>query len=115
LFEMANKAQAGGAKLDRALYEKARDEYEEAFYRLVFIGAENSAGFHNPTEALRVLGDAGRRAGQAEALLRQALAQAGVDVPITIDLELAKYTNNRGAGKLMFKREHEVKDPLARL
>ncbi len=115
LFEMANKAQAGGAKLDQKLYDKARDEYEEAFYRLVFIGAENSAGFHNPTEALRVLGDAGRRAGRAEALLRQALARAGVDVPITIDLELAKYTNNRGAGKLMFKREHEVKDPLAGL
>jgi nitrite reductase (cytochrome c-552) len=112
LFQMANKAQNGGAKLEQDLYNKARDEYEEAFYRLVFIGAENSAGFHNPSEAMRVLGDAARHAGKAEALLRQALAQAGIAVPVAVNLELDTYTNNRGTKKLMFKPEHEIKDPM---
>jgi len=112
LFEMANKAREGGAKLNQDLYDTARNEYEEAFYRLVFIGAENSAGFHNPVEALRVLGDGARHAGKAEALLRQALAQVGIAVPVAINLELGKYLNNRGTKKLMFKPEHEIKDPM---
>ena len=113
LFEMANRAGAAGRPVDKALYAQARDHYEEAFYRVVFIGAENSTGFHNPAEALRILGDASRHAAAAEGLLRQALAGAGVTVPPTVDLELAKYVNNRGAKKLMFKPEHEIKDPLA--
>ncbi len=113
LFEMSNKAEANGKQIDKALYNQAKDDYEEAFYRVVFIGAENSAGFHNPTEALRVLGDASNYAGKAEGLLRQALAKAGVTVPVKVDLELAKYVNNRGVKKLMFKSEHEIKDPLA--
>lgn len=113
LFEMANKAQAGGKQIDKDLYAQARDHYEEAFYRVVFIGAENSTGFHNPSETMRVLGDAAAHAGKAEGLLRQALAKAGVSVPAKIDLELAKYVNNRGAKKLMFKPEHEIKDPFA--
>ena len=113
LFEMANKAQAGGKQIDKDLYAQARDHYEEAFYRVVFIGAENSTGFHNPSEALRILGDAGNHAGKAEGLLRQALTKAGVTVPVKIDLELAKYVNNRGTKKLMFKSQHEIKDPFA--
>ncbi len=113
LFEMANKAEADGKQIDKALYAQARDHYEEAFYRVVFIGAENSSGFHNPTEALRILGDATRQAGKAEGLLRQTLTKAGIEVPIKVDLELAKYLNNRGTKKLMFKPEHEIKDPLA--
>jgi nitrite reductase (cytochrome c-552) len=115
LFEMANKAQSGGVKPDQNLYNKARDEYEEAFYRLVFVGAENSAGFHNPSEAMRVLGDAARHAGKAEGLLRQALAQRGIAVPVAINLELNKYTNKRGTKKLMFKPDHEIQDPMAGL
>ena len=113
LFEMANRAEADGKQLDKALYNKAKDHYEEAFYRVVFVGAENSVGFHNPTEALRVLGDAANHSGKAEGLLRQALAQAGVTAPVKVDLQLAKYVNNRGSKKLMFKPEHEIKDPLA--
>lgn len=113
LFEMANKAQAAGKPIDKELYAQARDHYEEAFYRVVFISAENSIGFHNPTEAMRILGDAANHAGKAEGLLRQALTKAGVNVPAKIDLELAKYVNNRGAKKLMFKPEDEIKDPLA--
>lgn len=113
LFEMANKAEAAGMQVDKTLYAEARNHYEEAFYRLIFIGAENSTGFHNPSEALRVLGDASLHAGKAEALLRQALTKAGVTVPVKVDLELAKYTNNRGTKKLMFKPEQEFKDPFA--
>lgn len=113
LFEMTHKAQAEGKAIDPDLYAKAKDHYEEGFYRNLFFGAENSLGFHNPTEAMRILGDAGLHAGQAEALLRQGLAAAGVAVPAKIDLELPKYTDNRGAKKLMFNPEQELKDPYA--
>jgi nitrite reductase (cytochrome c-552) len=85
----------------------------EAFYRVLFFGAENSVGFHNPTEAMRILGDAALQAGQADALLRQALTGAGVAVPAKIDLELSKYTDNRGTKKLMFRPDQELKDPFA--
>ena len=47
-----------GKNIDKAMYDKAKDFYEEAFYRVTYIGAENSVGFHNPTEAQRNLGDA---------------------------------------------------------
>jgi nitrite reductase (cytochrome c-552) len=68
LFEMANKAQESGKKIDMTLYNKAKDYYEEAFYRSAFVGAENSVGFHNPTEAMRILGDATALATKAEGL-----------------------------------------------
>ncbi|MDD2465568.1 MAG: ammonia-forming cytochrome c nitrite reductase subunit c552 [Desulfobulbus sp.] len=113
LFELTHKQQAAGKQIDKALYDQAKDYYEEGFYRILFFGAENSTGFHNPTEAMRILSDATMNAGKAEALLRQALTKAGVDVPVKIDLELQKYTNNRGAKKLMFKPEQELKDPYA--
>lgn len=112
LFELTHKQQAAGKQIDKALYDLAKDHYEQGFYRNLFFGAENSLGFHNPTEAMRILGDANMHAGKAEALLRQALTKAGVDVPVKIDLELNKYTNNRGAKKLMFKPEQELKDPF---
>ena len=112
LFELTHKEQAAGKQIDKELYAKAKDHYEEGFYRNLFFGAENSLGFHNPSEAMRILGDATMHAGKAEAFLRQALAKAGVNVPIKIDLELAKYTNNRGTKKLMFKPEQELKDPF---
>jgi nitrite reductase (cytochrome c-552) len=111
LIETAHKAQAEGKTIDKALYDKARDYYEEAFYRSLFIGAENSMGFHNPTEAMRVLGDSTAFAGRAEGYLRQALAKAGVDVPVKVDLELAKYLDNRGEKKIMWDKSLEFKDP----
>jgi nitrite reductase (cytochrome c-552) len=114
LFEMANKAEAAGAKLNKDLYAQARENYEQAFYRVVFIGAENSIGFHNPAETMRVLNDATRYAAAAEVQLRQLLVQAGQPAPEKIDLELAKYTNNRGIKKLMFKPEHEIKAPVVK-
>jgi nitrite reductase (cytochrome c-552) len=111
LFEMAHKAQAEGKDIDMALHDQAKDYYEEAFYRVIFIGAENSMGFHNPTEAMRILGDATAFAGKAEGLLRQALAKAGVNAPIKVDLELKKYLDNRGEKKLMGNPALEIKDP----
>lgn len=111
LFEMTHTAQAAGKAIDKGLYDLAKEYYIEAFYRCIFIGAENSIGFHNPTESMRVLGDSVAFATKAEALLRQALTQAGVTVPVKVDLELAKYLNDRGAGKLQFRKEQELPDP----
>jgi nitrite reductase (cytochrome c-552) len=111
LFEMANAAEAAGKKIDKELYVKAKDYYEEAFYRTSFVGAENSVGFHNPTEATRILGDATAFAGKAEGLLRQALAKAGVDVPQVVNLELNKYLDGRGQKKLTFQKTVEIQDP----
>ncbi len=112
LFEKVHDAQASGKNIDKAFYDKAKNYYEEAFYRVIFIGAENSAGFHNPAEAARVLGDSLAFAGKAEGYLRQALTKAGVDVPLKVDLELNKYLGSRGEKKLKFNPAFEIKDPF---
>jgi nitrite reductase (cytochrome c-552) len=111
LFELTHKAKEQGKLIDEEFYKKAKDYYEEAFYRSLFIGAENSIGFHNPTESMRVLGDSIAFAVKTEAFLRQGLAKAGVDVPLKVDLELAKYLDNRGDKKLKGDRSIEFKDP----
>ncbi len=112
LFEIAHKAQADGITLDQELYDRAKDLYLEALYRVIFIGAENSVGFHNPTEAGRICGDAVAMAQKSEALLRQALARAGLELPADINMELAKYLNERGTKKLRFRPELELADPF---
>jgi nitrite reductase (cytochrome c-552) len=43
--------------------------------------------------------------------VHKASAQAGVTVPVKVNLELAKYLNDRGAGKLKFRKELEFPDP----
>jgi nitrite reductase (cytochrome c-552) len=111
LLEVTHKAQAEGKAIDPQLYDKAKEFYEEAFYRVLFIGAENSMGFHNPPEGLRILGDSVAFGTRAEAYLRQALTKAGVDVPLKIDLEIMKYVDQRGTKKLKFDSSLEVKDP----
>lgn len=50
-------------------------------------------------------------AGKAEALLREALAKAGVETPAEVNLELAKYLNKRGLKNLNFQAQLEFKDP----
>jgi len=112
LFEMANKAQTEGKNIDKNLVDQAKDLYFEAFYRINYIGAENSAGFHNPTEAGRICGDSVAFAEKSGALLRQALTKAGVEVPVDANLDLAKYLQNRGVKKLNFKPDEEFKDPF---
>jgi len=111
LFEMVHANQTAGKTIDKALYDKAKEYYEEAFYRTSYIAAENSVGFHNPTEAGRNLGDAVAFAEKAEGLLRQALAKAGINVPMIVDLELKKYLDDRGKKKLKFNPNFEFKDP----
>lgn len=111
LFEKVHEAQAAGKNIDKTLYDSAKDYYEEAFYRAVFVGAENSVGFHNPAETLRVLGDSVAFATKAEGLLRQALTKAGVDVPLIINLELNKYLDARGKKKLKFNQQIVINDP----
>jgi len=112
LFEAVHTLRDAGKSFDQALYDKAKEYYEEAFYRSLFVGAENSMGFHNPTDAMRILGDSIAFAVKAEGYLRQILTKAGVDVPARVDLELAKYLDNRGSKKLRDKPEQEFKDPL---
>lgn len=109
LFELTNAARTRGATIDQPLYDQAKNDYVEAFYRVVFLGAENSVGFHNPPEAERIANDAFSFASRAEDTLRQALDQADVDAPDPIDLELDKYLNNRGAKGLNFQPEQEFK------
>lgn len=111
LFEMTHNAQKEGKVIDQELYDKAKEFYEEAFYRSLFIGAENSIGFHNPTEGLRILGDSIAFGSRAEAYLRQALAGAGIDVPMIVDLEILKYVDQRGEKALRFRPELEIPDP----
>jgi nitrite reductase (cytochrome c-552) len=112
LFEITHQAQKDGKAIDQKLYDQAKDLYLEALYRVIYINAENSMGFHNPSEAGRILGDATAMAGKAEALLRQALTKAGLAVPADLNLELAKYLNKRGKKPLNFKPEQELKDPF---
>ncbi len=111
LFEMAHRAQVEGRTLDATLYAKAKEFYEEAFYRSLFMGAENSVGFHNPAEGLRILGDSVAFGTRAEAYLRQALTLAGVAVPLQVDLEIMKYVDQRGEKNLRFNPDIEFKDP----
>jgi nitrite reductase (cytochrome c-552) len=112
LVETAHLAQEQGKAIDPDLYEQAKNLYFDAFFRMIFIGAENSVGFHNPPEAARVLSDATAFAGKAEGLLRQALTAAGVPLAAEIDLELDKYLHARGKTKVPFRPEQEVKDPF---
>ncbi|MBN2041025.1 MAG: ammonia-forming cytochrome c nitrite reductase subunit c552 [Spirochaetes bacterium] len=113
LIETVHKEKTKGVKFDfdQSLYEKAVGFYKQAFLRIIFISAENSMGFHNPSEAGRVLGDAVAFASKSEALLRQILAQNKVNVPEKINLELGKYLNNRGQKKLKFKKDQVLGDP----
>jgi len=112
IFEQVHKNEKQGIKISSSLYNKAKDFYQEAFYRVVFIGAENSVGFHNPTEAGRILGDAVNFAARAEALLRQGLAAKNINVPENQPLNLSKYLNDRGKRSLDFKPEQEFEDPF---
>jgi nitrite reductase (cytochrome c-552) len=109
---MTHQAQKDGKPVDQKLYDQAKDLYLEALYRVIFINAENSTGFHNPSEAGRILGDAAALAGKSEALLRQILTKAGVEVPANVNLELDKYLNKRGKKPLNFKPGQEFQDPF---
>ena len=112
LLEKVHEAQTAGKSIDKDLYGKAKEFYEEAFYRSNFIGAENSVGFHNPVEALRILGDSVAFATKAEAFLRQALTKAGVEVPLIVNLDLNKYLDERGKKKIKYNPNVLINDPF---
>lgn len=112
LFEILHGVLAQGVTVDEAIYNHAKENYMQAFLRVVFINAENSTGFHNPAEAGRVLGDAVAFAGRTEALLRQMLAGAGVDPGLEVSLDLGGYLNDRGEAGLNFMQDQEFKDPF---
>ncbi len=112
IIEAVNQAQAGGKAVDQKLYQAGKALYEQAFYRINFMGAENSVGFHNPTESERICADAVAMATKAAALMREAAAQAGVPIPVDVNLDLAKYLQKRGVKGLNFQPQEEFKDPF---
>jgi nitrite reductase (cytochrome c-552) len=67
-------AAAAEPGVDAALLAEARNLHREAQLRWDFIAAENSMGFHNPSEALRILAAATDLAYQAQL---KAIAAAG--------------------------------------
>nr|WP_277996025.1 ammonia-forming cytochrome c nitrite reductase subunit c552 [Ammonifex degensii] len=102
-IEMANKTSG----VDQKLLDEAKKLYEKAYYRVVFISSENSMGFHNPEEALRVLGDGLYYANQSLMKAREALLKAGVKVPDKFDLELDKYAK-RGTKGVPYRPEQNL-------
>lgn len=66
------------AKVDAADLEEARLLHREAQLRWDFIAAENSMGFHNPEEALRILAEATNLARLAQL---KSLEATGVTIP----------------------------------
>ena len=60
------EAAAAVPGVNAGLLAEARDLHREAQLRWDFIAAENSMGFHNPEEALRILANATDLARQAQ-------------------------------------------------
>ena len=74
LIEAIVKAKASGVAPEAL--EKARLMQRKAQWRLDFIAAENSMGFHAPQEAARVLGEATDYARQGQIALLGGVASA---------------------------------------
>lgn len=74
----AIQAAAEAPDANTALLTEARDLHREAQLRWDFIAAENSMGFHNPEESLRILASATDLARQAQ--LKAVLAAGSAEV-----------------------------------
>lgn len=109
LFEIANKSLETTA--GDSAYDQAAAHYRQAFYRLNYMAAENSVGFHNPAEGKRILADARTEADAADKGLRALLASKGVKAPAPVPLDLRSYLSDRGVKKLGFKRVQYIADP----
>ncbi len=109
-IERINELIKSGKEIDRNILIKIQDLYEEALYRIIFIGAENSVGFHNPTETMRILSDSIYYAAECEKITIKILSENGIDYN-SIKLSLSNYLNNRGKKKINFKPAQELKDP----
>jgi nitrite reductase (cytochrome c-552) len=79
----ALKSAAVAPGVDQEMLDEARNLHREAQLRWDFIAAENSMGFHNPEEALRILAKATDLARQAElkAVLAGGLTQVQTSQP----------------------------------
>ncbi len=66
------------AGVDQSLLTEARELHREAQMRWDFVSAENSMGFHNPEEALRILANSTDLARQAQ--LKAVMAAGTPDV-----------------------------------
>ncbi|MBF0336817.1 MAG: ammonia-forming cytochrome c nitrite reductase subunit c552 [Nitrospirae bacterium] len=109
------EAANGTPGIDKTQLQKAKDIYAEGYYRSTWIGAENSMGFHNPPEALRVLGDALDQGHRATLLAREAILKAG-SIPPDLDMEkidaiVAKRYGSKD-GKTGFKPDVKKKAAL---
>jgi nitrite reductase (cytochrome c-552) len=77
----AIRSAAASPTADPALLDKARQLHREAQLRWDFVAAENSMGFHNPEEALRILATATDLARQAQITALQAGAAVVAQAP----------------------------------
>jgi len=111
LIEMTNESIDPSAVDIKPTYDEALAHYKQAFYRVVWMGAENSLGFHNPAEGQRILKDAQAEADAATQLLRDLLTDSGVEVPAEVPLELDKYLEGRGEHEKGFIQTHYLGDP----
>jgi len=68
----ALKVAAASPKADKTKLDEARKLHRQAQMMWDFVAAENSMGFHNPEEVLRILGKATDTARQAQLLAIQA-------------------------------------------
>ncbi len=83
LAALESLAAAKKAGVADALLEGGRALHRKAQWRLDFVSAENSMGFHAPQEAARILGEAIDFGRQAELLAKLVLAGAGTAAPPT--------------------------------
>lgn len=111
LIEKANASLETSATDVKPRYDEAAAHYRQALYRVGYMGAENSVGFHNPAEGQRILSDAIIEADAAESILRELLASKGISMPAEVPLELHKYTDARGVKALGFNRDQYIEDP----
>jgi len=79
LIDALVKAQATGAAPE--VLDSARKLQRRAQWRLDFIAAENSMGFHAPQEAARILGEAADYARQGQIVLLSGVAAAPAGPP----------------------------------
>lgn len=79
---MTIKTAAATSGVNQALLEEARQLHREAQLRWDFIAAENSMGFHNPSEALRILAAGSDLARQAQLKAIEATGQ-GLNIQVS--------------------------------
>lgn len=113
LFELINSKVATQSAAIKSDYELAAKYYRQAFYRTTYMGAENSMGFHNPSEGGRILRDAMSYSSRCNAILQRIALKAGLAVPDEMDLELGAYLTDRGVKKLGFVKTQLFRDPFA--